>query len=191
MFNLRTQRLRGDALLLDEFVPGTTFEVGAQELVGHVPVPEEERRVGEEPLLELQAVVAVIENRIIGKDKPMGFDRELVGPERQRRRANHFKRGIPDDIGQLRREAGRLAWVFAEFQTAGRKSWSHYRCTKPYSRQWQTIAPEPCGEHMPRPRSRSRTGGGWGGAMQAAMVDRMTARIAAPAMLLLPSVRAE
>ena len=125
MFNLRTQRLRGDALLLDEFVPGTTFEVGAQELVGHVPVPEEERRVGEEPLLELQAVVAVIENRIIGKDKPMGFDRELVGPERQRRRANHFKRGIPDDIGQLRREAGRLAWVFAEFQTAGRGKVGH------------------------------------------------------------------
>ena len=28
-------------------------------------------------------------------------------------------RGIPDDIGQLRRGAGRLARIFAEFQEAG------------------------------------------------------------------------
>ena len=47
------------------------------------------------------------------------FDEELVGPEHRRKRADHFERGIPEDIGQLRREAGRLARVLAELQAAG------------------------------------------------------------------------
>ena len=39
--------------LLDQVAPGTMLDIGAQELVGHIPVPEEERRVRGEPLLEL------------------------------------------------------------------------------------------------------------------------------------------
>jgi hypothetical protein len=84
--------------LLDQVVPGATLDIGAQELVGHIPVPEEERRVRGEPLLELQTVAAVVEDRIIGIDEPVCFDGELVGPERRRRSAEHFERGIPDDI---------------------------------------------------------------------------------------------
>jgi hypothetical protein len=106
--------------LLDQVVAGTTLEIGAQELVGHVPVPEEKPRVRGEPLLELHAVVAVLEDRILGVNEPVCFDGELVGPERRRRRTDHFEGGIPDDIGQLRREVGRLARIFAEYQAAGR-----------------------------------------------------------------------
>ena len=107
--------------LLDRVVPGATLDIVAQELVGHVPVPEEKRRVRGEPLLELQTVVAVVEDRIIDIDELVRFDGELVGLEsRSRRRADHFERGIPDDIGQLRREVGRPARIFAEFQAAGR-----------------------------------------------------------------------
>jgi hypothetical protein len=125
VFELRAPRLRGDALLLDQVAPGTTLDIGAQELVGHIPVPQKERRVRGEPLLELQAVVAVVEDRIIGIDEPLCLDGELVGAERRRRRADHFERGIPDDIGQLRRDACRLARVFAEFQAAGRGKIGH------------------------------------------------------------------
>ena len=125
VFKLRAPRMRGDTLLLDQGVPGATLEIGAQELVGHVPVAKEERRVRGEPLLELQTVVAMVEDRIVGKDKPLCVDGELVGPERRRRRADHFERGIPDDIGQLRRVAGRLARIFAEFQAAGRGKIGH------------------------------------------------------------------
>ena len=110
---------------MDQGVPGATLKIGAQELVRHVPVAKEERRVREEPLLELQTVVAVVEDRIIGKDEPLCFGGELVGPERRRRRADHFERGIPDDIGQLRRGAGWLARIFAEFQAAGRGKIGH------------------------------------------------------------------
>ena len=53
------------------------------------------------------------------------IDGELVEPERRRRRADHFERGSPDDIGQLRRGAGRVARVFAEFQAAGRGKIGH------------------------------------------------------------------
>jgi len=76
-----------------------TLDIGAQELVGHIPVPEEKRRLRGEPLLELHAVVAVLEDRILGVNEPLCFDGELVGPERRRRRADHFEGGIPDDIG--------------------------------------------------------------------------------------------
>ena len=75
-----------------------TLDIGDQELVGHVPVPEEKRRVRGEPLLELQTVVAVVEDQILGVNEPVRFDGELVGPERRRRRVDHFERGIPDDI---------------------------------------------------------------------------------------------
>jgi hypothetical protein len=37
----------------------------------------------------------------------------------------HFKRETLDDIGQLRREAGWLARLFAEFQAAGCGSTAH------------------------------------------------------------------
>ena len=82
--------------LLDQVVPGATLDIGAQELVGHIPVPKKERRVRGEALLELHAIVAMVEDRIIGKDDPLCFDGELVGPERRsRRRADHFERGDP------------------------------------------------------------------------------------------------
>ena len=60
--------MRGDALLLDQVIPGATLGIGTQELVGYIPVPEEERRVRGEPLFELQAVIAMVKDRIIGKD---------------------------------------------------------------------------------------------------------------------------
>ena len=46
-------RLRGDTLFLDQIVPGATLDIGAQKLVGHIPVPEKERRIRVEPLFEL------------------------------------------------------------------------------------------------------------------------------------------
>lgn len=70
---------------MDQVVPGAMLCMEAQKLVGHIPVPKEERRVKGEPLLELQTVVAVVEDRIIGEEEPVRFKGKLVGPELRRR----------------------------------------------------------------------------------------------------------
>ena len=85
--------------LLDQVVPGATLDIGAQELVGHVPVPEEKRRVRGEPLLELQTVVAVVEDRIIDIENPCALMESSLGPsvEVEEERITSSE-GIPDDI---------------------------------------------------------------------------------------------
>jgi hypothetical protein len=128
--------------LLDQVVPGATLDIGAQKLVGHVPVPEEKRRVRGEPLLELQTVVAVVEDRIIDIDEPVRFMESSLGPsvevEEERITSSEGSQMTSDNC--VGRSVGRLGSSL-NFRRRAAENWSHHRCTKPCSQQWRTIPP--------------------------------------------------
>jgi hypothetical protein len=120
------------------------------------------------------------------------FDEELVGPEHRRKRADHFERGIPEDIGQLRREAGRLARVLAELQAAGRGKIGYVigvRDLAPgHSGPFRHDAARETNQDYEAEGEEETDGECASGHKGPLIIDRRTAHIAVPARLLLPSV---
>ena len=101
-------------------------------------------------------------------------------------------RGIPDDIGQLRRGAGRLARIFAEFQAAGCGKIGHIigvrNLVPGNGGPFRHDAAGETNQDYEADGEEETGGEGASGHKGPLIFDRMTAHTAAPARLLLPSV---
>lgn len=134
----------GHPLFFCQPLPGTPFAIGAQKEIRHIPVAEQQGRVRVERLLQLNPIISVIEDGVVGEDESVRLDRYFgLAKTHGIRGMTNIERGFPDDVaGLTHRRDGRLAGIFARTQPSGRRQFEYVvgveelglRCRRPVGR---------------------------------------------------------
>ncbi len=83
--------MRRDPFFLNRPVSALAFKIGPEKQVRDVAISKENRCVFVQPLAILNAIVSVIEDRFVGIDESVRFDRQLIAAHADGARTDDFE----------------------------------------------------------------------------------------------------
>src|SRR5581483_545795 len=119
-FQMGAPDMRRDAFLVNEARAGAMLCIRAEKEIRGVPIAQQHAGIRAERLLELNAIVPVIEDRVVRVDEPMRLESDLGRSPARAADAAHLDRRLPHEVARAcARDDGRLAGIFDESLAAG------------------------------------------------------------------------